>query len=689
MLPSGDIEFIGRTDEQVKYHGYRVELNEIRSALNKHPRVKESVIVKKRNRKGEEVLIGYYVSRQEISAGQLRTWLAESVIEETIPTIFVHLKKLPLTMNGKVNYEGLPSVEEAIEKQRKSYVGASTEAEKKVAAIWGEVLGVEEVGIYDNFFDLGGHSLIGTRVISRLRETFKVEIPLQTLFEHPTLVDLAEQVDIALSKAQIRQIPPIIPVPRDIELPLSFAQHRLWFLNQLEPDIAFYNVASSARLAGPLKVRALCDAFNEMVNRHEVLRTTFAVINGQPLQIIAPFTPIDMEAIDLSPLSEDDAQNRAYQIAAEEAQKPFDLAQGPLLRTKLLRLAEYDHVMSITMHHIVADGWSLGIFIRELAELYRSFATGDDCQLESLPIQYADFACWQRKWLKGTVLENQLSYWKQQLAGAPAFLDLPTDRPRPSFQSYHGATLVFSLPKALAKSLKSVSQQEGTTLFMTLLAGYYSMLHYYAKQEDIVVGTDVANRSSLETEKLIGFFVNMLALRVNLSGDPTFRELLERVRKVTLGAYANQDLPFDKLVEELKAERDLSRTPLFQTVLVFQNLPSEPIHMPDGLTITPLNFETSTAKFDLLLTLREDENVIQGCFEYNVDLFDAATISRMAVSLETILNQVAEHNDARLSEIKEKLAEAEAEINLARQKEFKNASLKRRQNLKMKLSADT
>ena len=446
------------------------------------------------------------------------------------------------------------------------------------------------------------------------------------------------------------QVPSLRPVSREEGLPLSFAQERLWFLEQLEPGNTAYNIAAAYRLRGPLDVAALERSLNEIVRCHEVLRTTFATMDGRPVQVIAPEMSLTLPVEDLQELPEAEREAEAQRLLTEEAQRPFDLEKGPLLRAALLRLDEEEHVLLLTMHHIVSDGWSMGVFNRELAVLYEAFSVGKPSPLPELPIQYADFAVWQREWLQGEVLEEQLAYWREHLGGDLSVLELPTDRPRPAAQSFRGATQSFVLSGDLTESLKALSRREGVTLFMTLLAAFKTLLYRYTGQEDVVVGSPIAGRNRSEIEGLIGFFVNTLVLRTDLSGNPTFRELLERVREVALGAHARQDLPFEKLVEALQPERDLSRNPLFQVMFAFQNAPMEALMLP-GLTVTPLEVESETAQFNLTLSMEETGQGLKGVVEYNTDLFDGVTIERMLGHFETLLEGVVVNPEQRLWEL--------------------------------------
>jgi len=431
--------------------------------------------------------------------------------------------------------------------------------------------------------------------------------------------------------------------------PASFAQARLWFLDQLAPGNPFYNVSTAARLTGPLNVAVLLHTFNEIVRRHEALRTTFKIVEEQLFQVIAPSLSIPLPLIDLRQLSAVAREAQVQQLIAAESVRPFALAQGPLLRVRLLVLGETEHVLLLTMHHIVADGWSIGVLMRELGALYAAFIGGQPSPLSELPLQYADFADWQRQWLQGEVLETQLAYWLHQLDDLPV-LDLPTDRPRPAVQSYQGATQYLELPLDLTQALEDFSQQQGVTLFITLLATFQTLLYRYTGQEDIPVGSPIANRNRREIEGLIGFFVNSLVLRTSLSGNPTFQELLWRVREVALGAYAHQDLPFERLVEELQPQRDLSHTPLFQVMFALQSAPTPALEFV-GLTLNLLEVESTTAKFDLTLSIENTEQGLKGSLEYNTDLFDAATITGMLKHYRTLLEGIIADPYQRLSNL--------------------------------------
>jgi amino acid adenylation domain-containing protein/non-ribosomal peptide synthase protein (TIGR01720 family)/FkbM family methyltransferase len=577
----------------------------------------------------------------------LRELVKDELPDYMHPSAYVFLDALPLSANGKVDRMSLPSPEAVGALQATSFVAPRTPLERELAQIWSELLRVDRVGVNDDFFALGGHSLLAMQLVSRVRSSFHVELPLRELFETPTVAKLAATIERA---GRTAPSPPIEPAPRDGKLPLSFAQQRLWFLDQLIPNNPFYNLPSAVRLVGPLDTDALNRTVNEVVRRHEVLRTTFDTVEGQAVQNIHPSLELKVPVADLSSLSEGAREEELHRLATADARRLFDLKQGPLLRASLLRLDENVHAVLVAMHHIVSDGWSQGVLIRELALLYSAFSAGKPSPLPELPVQYADFAFWQRNWLTGDVLEEQLSYWREQLSEVAA-IRLPTDRPRPAMPSFRGARHVFFVSDRVASAVKELSGAEGATLFMTLLGAFQVLLSRYCGQEDVAVGSPIAGRNRSETEGLIGFFVNSLVLRTDLSGDPTFREVTGRAREVALAAYAHQDLPFEKLVDELQPTRDLSRDPLFQVMFALQNAPMPAVGVPSGLTLEPVHVETGTAKFDLTLAMWEWTTELRGFLEYSTDLLDGATVARMAEHLTTLLEAIARSPDAHLSEL--------------------------------------
>ncbi|MBV9927466.1 MAG: amino acid adenylation domain-containing protein [Acidobacteria bacterium] len=650
VLPGGELDLIGRRDEQVKFRGYRVELNEIRSALNRHPEIRDSVVVLANDAQARPVMVAYYVSRRELEGEQLREFLSDSIIEETLPNLFVHLRRLPLTLNGKINYRALPTVEEAREQVRRRYVGARNADEAALLRIWDEVLGVERVGVHDSFFEWGGHSLLGTQVISRVRETLGVELPLRSLFETPTVAGLAEKVAAARDLERTSSAPAIRPAAHDGRRPPSYAQSRLWFLHQMEPDSPLYNVPAAIRIKGRLDVAALERSLDEIVARHESLRTTFGVSDGQPVQVIGPAAGLALTRTDLSGLDAAAREAEVGRLARAEAGRGFDLARGPLIRAGLLRLAEGEHVLLLTMHHIISDGWSMGVLVREAAALYGAYTEGRPSPLAPLPVQYGDHAEWQREWLSGERLEELTAYWKQHLSGAAPVLELPTDRARPAAQSYRGGRLSAALSDGLSARLNELARAEGVTPFVLLLAAFRVLLYRYTGQTDIVVGTGIANRNRAEIEPLIGFFTNTLVLRNDLAGDPTFRELLSREKEVALGGFAHQDLPFDKLVEELQPERSLSHMPLFQVMFALQNAPMPELRL-SGVTLSFEQHYAGTAKFDLMLAVGEEDGHFICALEYSTDLFNAGTVERMLGHLTTLLEGLGANPGERIARL--------------------------------------
>jgi amino acid adenylation domain-containing protein len=647
-LAEGAVEFGGRLDEQVKVRGFRVEPGEIEAALRRHPGVAECTVVGREDEPGDRRLVAYVVpaaAEAETDAEALRAHLRGTLPEYMVPAAFVALAALPLNPNGKVDRRALPAPDYAAAEA--SYVAPRTPAEEVLAAVWAEVLRVERVGAHDGFFELGGHSLLATRVVSRVREVFGVELPLRTLFESPTVAGLADAVE-ALRRAGEPPLSPVVPIDRTGALQLSFAQERLWFIDRMEPGSPLYNVPAALRLSGALDAAALEGALGEIVRRHEALRTTFRQDGGDPAQEIAPFTGFALAMEDLSALDPDAREARARRRAAEEAVRPFDLTAGPLFRAALLRLDAEEHVLLLSMHHVVSDGWSIGVLLRELAALYGAFREGRPSPLGELPVQYADFAAWQRAQAGGPALDRQLAYWKERLGDAPALLELPTDRPRPAVQSHRGALVPVELSAALVERLEALARGEGATLYMVLLSAFQLLLGRYGSTDDVVVGSPVAGRTRRETEGLIGFFVNTLVMRTDLSGDPEFRALLRRVREGTLGAYEHQDAPFERLVAELQPERSLSHAPLVQVMLALQNVDRSGGELP-GVRMEPLPPAVETAKLDLTLLLAPHAGGLRGAVTYATDLFDPMTVERMVDRLRRVLEQVADDAGRRIS----------------------------------------
>ncbi|HSF41611.1 MAG TPA: amino acid adenylation domain-containing protein, partial [Thermoanaerobaculia bacterium] len=645
MLPEGEIEFLGRSDHQVKVRGFRIELGEIESQLSRAPGVREAVVLARTDRAGQRYLCGYVVASDKVSVGALQEHLAGSLPGYMIPDTFVFLSELPLTSNGKIDRKALPEPEAAYAAAEPA-VGPQSETEAALVEIWEEVLGLSGLGTTLDFFALGGHSLSAIRILTRVRRRFEVDLPLPDFFDNPTVAGLAAVVE-RLRGSGLAALP-LRRSERPERLPLSFAQERLWFLDQLQPGGSVYNIPLALRLRGDLSWSALAASLDEVVARHEVLRTTFAVADGRPVQGVHPELRLALPVADLSGLPEDARTPEADRLAREEAARPFDLARGPLARTTLLRLGREHHVALFTLHHIVSDGWSMGVLVQEVGALYAAFLRGERPALPELPIQYADFALWQRQHLAGGVLAGQIAFWKEHLAGAPPVLDLPSDRPRPPVQRFRGARVSTFLPSDRLPGL--AEPRPGTTPFMLLLAAFQTLLSRLSGQEDLVVGTPVAGRNRLETENLIGFFVNTLALRAGLGGDPRFADALARVREVTVAAYAHEDLPFEKLVEELQPERSLAHAPVFQVVLVLQNAPMESLELP-GLTLEPLPVEPGTTKFDLTVSLHETPQGLLCFWEHDSDLFDESTIRRFQGSFAALLAAALADPAQRLSEL--------------------------------------
>jgi amino acid adenylation domain-containing protein len=669
-LSEGAIAFVGRRDFQVKVRGFRVELGEIEAALREHSAVQETAVLLREDVKGEKYLAAYIVSNSaQATSRELRRFLKERLPEYMTPSAFVFLDALPLTSNGKIDRRALPAPGRERPELDETFVEPRTPVEERVAGIWAEVLGLERVGIHDNFFNLGGHSLLATQAASRVREAFQVETPLRVFFETPTVADLAKIIQLRLQIAdcglQIEKtrppVRPIQPIPRDGILPLSFSQERVWFIEQLHPANLAYNFQSTIRFRGRLDASALEQSLNEIVRRHEIFRTTFPAINGRPVQVVHPSWPVNLTPVDLQDAPAERREAEAQRRIHQEFQKSFDLTQLPLIRWTLLRLSPQEHILVHVEHHLVHDGWSFNVFLREMLELYKAFSAGEPSPLPEPPIQFADFAYWQRRWMQGEAADAQLAYWKEKLAGDLPALQLPYDRPRPPTQTFQGSAFRTELPLNLCESLRALSRQEGVTLFMTMQAAFVALLHRYSGQDDICLGAGLANRRWRETEDLIGMLINNVVLRTDLSGNPAFRELLRRVRETTLEAYARQDIPFDRVVEALQPERDMSRNPLFQAMFSFHDAPLPDLKLP-GLTISLLEgLNNGTAKFDLnVIAIPRSEQRVGGSpqeegisfiWEYNTDLFNPDSIARMEAHYRTLLEGVVADPEQRLSDL--------------------------------------
>ncbi|HHK1650728.1 TPA: pyoverdine non-ribosomal peptide synthetase PvdD, partial [Pseudomonas aeruginosa] len=638
----GNIEYIGRIDHQVKVRGFRIELGEIEAALAGLAGVRDAVVLAHDGVGGTQ-LVGYVVADSAEDAERLRESLRESLKRHLpdymVPAHLMLLERMPLTVNGKLDRQALPQPDASLSQQ--AYRAPGSELEQRIAAIWAEILGVERVGLDDNFFELGGHSLLATRVISRVRQEQQLDASLKALFERPVLEAFAQGLERTTDAVST------IPLAdRQQPLALSFAQERQWFLWQLEPESAAYHIPSALRLRGRLDVDALQRSFDSLVARHETLRTRFRLEGGRSYQQVQPAVSVSIER---EQFGEEGLIERIQAIVVQ----PFDLERGPLLRVNLLQLAEDDHVLVLVQHHIVSDGWSMQVMVEELVQLYAGYSQGLDVVLPALPIQYADYALWQRSWMEAGEKERQLAYWTGLLGGEQPVLELPFDRPRPARQSHRGAQLGFELSRELVEAVRALAQREGTSSFMLLLASFQALLYRYSGQADIRVGVPIANRNRVETERLIGFFVNTQVLKADLDGRMGFDELLAQARQRALEAQAHQDLPFEQLVEALQPERNASHNPLFQVLFNHQSeiRSVTPEVQLEDLRLEGLAWDGQTAQFDLTLDIQEDENGIWASFDYAADLFDASTVERLAGHWRNLLRGIVANPRQRLGEL--------------------------------------
>ena len=652
-LNEGLIEFLGRVDSQVKLSGFRIELGEIEAVLSQHPAVSTALVQMRETGSGDKTLVAYIVPNGGAPASNedLKNYLQERLPGYMVPGMWITLETLPLTRTGKIDRLALPDPI-VVRDADFEFAPPRTQLEEVLASIWERVMGLERVGRNANFFALGGHSLLATRIIARIRESFQVELPVRALFEAPTLAQLSEHIEAAMRTGDSLVAPPLVRRSATEPLPLSFAQQRLWFLDQLMPGTSIYNIPMGLRLTGKINVAALEQSFNEAIRRHESLRTNFIEVNGNPVQVIAPARKVQLPVVDLVSFSEPEREAIVQRLASAEGQRPFDLASDPLLRGTLLRVAEHEYVLLVVMHHIISDGWTMHVLSRELRQCSQAFAEGKPSLLPDLTIQYADYARWQRLWLQGEALEVELSYWRTQLKDSPPLLNLPTDYPRPSVSSYKGEALLFELPAELTQPLKQLSNATRTTLFMTLLASFQMLLSRYSGQDDIVVGTPVAGRRWVETEDLIGFFVNTLVIRTRLSNNPTIREVLGRVREVVLESQTHQDLPFEKLVEELHPERTLSHGPLFQVMFGLENTGDAPAAtQTDELGATDVEVKHGAEKNDLTLLVSEQNGRLFCRLSYSTALFKESTIKRLRSHWQNLLHAMVADPEQLLRDV--------------------------------------
>jgi amino acid adenylation domain-containing protein len=674
-LADGNVEFLGRADDQVKIRGFRIELGEVEAVLLRQGQVKQSAVLAVADERGERSLVAYVAGSASID--ELRNYLRSQLPDYMVPSAIIKLPKLPLNANGKIDRQALPKPEE-VKAGREEPVTPRTPSEEIVAAVWNEVLKRDGIGVEDDFFEIGGHSLLATQIASRLREHFSTPVPVRAIFESPSIAQLAKRLDNARREEQGTLPPAIRPAPRNGDVTLSFAQERLWVLDQMEPNNPLYNIPRALRMKGSLRIDALERALNEIVRRHESQRTTFAMKDGHPVQVIAPSLTVPLVVHDISSLPESSRESEARRLSIEEAMRPFHLATGPLVRADLIRLDAEDHVLQVTMHHIVSDAWSASIFLQELGALYEAFCAGGPSPLPEPNVQYADYAAQERAWLQGEVLEKQLAFWREQLKGIPPVLNLPLDRSRPQARTFAGAHETLHISSDTLKAIKDLGRQQGATLFMTLIAGFQAMLSKYSGEEQIVVGTDLANRTMPETEQMIGFFINLLAVRTDLSGNPTFRELLSRVRERLLEAYAHQEVPFPKVVQEIQPERSTTHNPIVQALFVMQNAPRTKRELA-GLRVEPFEVPVTTSKFDMAVFMAERPDGLIGYWVYSTELFEQRTIQRMMRHFATLLQSAIAQPDGRLSALAmlspEEIEQQEAEKRQRKQSQSKKLKL--------------
>ncbi|MCX6582111.1 MAG: amino acid adenylation domain-containing protein [Candidatus Aminicenantes bacterium] len=641
-LPEGNIEFLGRIDYQVKVRGFRIELGEIENSLHQHPGIKEAVVIAREHENGGNYLCAYVVTHdgKPFTISQLREHLTKELPDYMVPAYFIHLERIPLTTNGKTDRKALPGPDETFIDTGVEYVAPGTETEKKLASIWQQLLRLEKIGINADFFHLGGDSILVNRCIARIREELQVEIPLRKFFEGPYIKALAEEIE-----KQEQQVSSIKPAAREGEIPLSFAQERLWFLQELDADNVAYFVPRVIRMKGKLDVSIIERTFTEIIRRHEILRTTFHTVEGRPVQRIQSPYRFKIPLANLMGLKKEEQEQRVADFLTEEGQRPFDFEYGPLLRVYLFKLTGDEHLFVLTEHHLIHDGWTQGVLLREFIAIFSAYSEGKEHYLPELPIQYADFAIWQRDHLKGDVLDRHLNYWKEKLFGLAPLLELPADRPRPPVISGKGELEIVRLSGPYTLRLKQFSRKNGATLFMTMLAVFKTLLYRYTGVEDLCVGTGVANRGYKEMEGMLGMVINTLPLRTQVTGEISFTQCLHRVKETCLEGYQHEDTPFGKIVEVMQPERNLSYTPLFQVLFSFMDTPGERLQLP-GLELEPLPTHNRSAKFDINVVVvpppeQESEETGETLveWEYNTDIFDVPTIARLVKQYGRLLEE--------------------------------------------------
>ncbi|HEX6284950.1 MAG TPA: condensation domain-containing protein, partial [Pyrinomonadaceae bacterium] len=645
LLPDGNFEVLGRRDNQVKIRGVRVELGEIENLLRGNTAVEEVAVIDREDGSGNKILVAYVRMANGAGTESLRQYLLEHLPEEMLPSAFVQMERLPRTLNGKIDRKALPELEVVHAKREIGNATPRGPVEEIVAGLWAEVLKLPAVRRDDNFFTLGGHSLLVTHAILRVRDILKVELPIRSLFEAPTVAEFAELITNKLNEISQPELTVIERVSREGELPLSYAQQRMWFYEHLASGSASFHIPLGVRLKGRLNQAALEQTFGEIIRRHESLRTVFPAIDDRPVQVIQEPTSFHLPVVDLSHLPAGEAEREAARLAQEETLRRFDLAKGPLVRPALMRLNDREHIIICTMHHIIADGQSFEVVIAELSKLYAALTQGQPSPLAEVTVQYVDYAAWQRQWLQGGELETRLDYWRKQLAGAPRRMSLPQRQIRKRVQRFRGARQEIVLPPQLSEALKELTRREGMTLLMTLLSGFVLLLNRYSGDEDVVVGATYANRERPEAAQVIGILANTLVLRVNLAGADSFREVMQRVREVCLGAYSNQLTP--ELLREDLALRGEERDRLFEVWFQFEREEREKLEM-EGLEWDWFRVHQQEPKFELSLMLSEMKNEIAGILEYDTDLYDDETMTEMVKSYLRLLAEAVADPDGRL-----------------------------------------
>ncbi len=645
LLEDGSLEILGRRDQQVKVRGVRIELGEIENLLRAHEAVADVAVIDRDDASGNKFLVAYLTLSNGAGSEQLRQYLAERLPETMLPSAFVELERLPRTLNGKIDRKALPAWELTQAEREVGEAGPRGAVEEIVAGIWCEVLKLPGVGRNDNFFNLGGHSLLVTQVILRVRDMLKVELPIRSLFESPTIEQFSQLIQEQIGEGRFTQLTDITRVTRDGELPLSYSQQRMWFFEQLAHESASFHIPLGVRIKGRLNRAALEQTFGEIIRRHESLRTVFPAVEDRPTQVIYPPTTFSLPVIDLTQLSDEEREQQAARLAQEEALRRFDLAQGPLVRIMLLHLGREEHIVVSTMHHIIGDGQSFEVIIAEMSRLYGAFAQGQPSPLAELEVQYADYAAWQRGWLQGEALETRLAYWRKQLEGAPRRLTLPQRRSRPTVQTFKGARQDVQFSPELTRGLRELSRREGVTLFMTMLSAFVLLLNRYTGDEDIVVGTPYANRERVEAQQLIGILINTLVLRVDMSGAVTFKDIMRRVREVCLDAYAYQVPP--ELLKEEFTGRGTEAEQLFDVWFQLERQERERLEM-EGLAYEWYTSHKEEPKFEMSAMFYEHQDQLKGVFEYDVELFDEEMMTEMRRRYVRILEQAITEPERRL-----------------------------------------